>query len=229
MTNSEPMHAPVSYIAYYRLSTKGQGKSGLGLQAQKAAVGAYVRDKGILAEFSDIESGKKDDRPELLKAIHLAKEKGAKLIIAKLDRLSRNLTFISSLLDNHISFVCCDMPEANEFTIHIFAALAQQERKMISQRTKAALEAKKKSGARLGTPANLTLAHRLKGAAMRSLQARENLPNKQATKIIVRCKKENMTLTQIAWELNSDGYKTSQGKRFTPMTVKRLLDRCNTL
>ena len=216
----------MNYIAYYRVSTKGQGQSGLGLEAQRAAVVNYLKDQsGILAEFQDIESGKKNDRPQLMKAIALAKEKGAKLIIAKLDRLSRNLTFISSLLDNHLSFVCCDMPEANEFTIHIFAALAQQERKMISVRTKAALEAKKRSGAKLGTPANLSLAHRLKGAAMRSLQAQQDLRNKQATKIILRCKKEQMTLTQIAEELNKDGYKTSRGKLFTAMTIKRLYDR----
>jgi DNA invertase Pin-like site-specific DNA recombinase len=155
----------------------------------------------------------------------MAKEKGAKLIIAKLDRLSRNLTLISSLMDNQISFVCCDMPEANEFTIHIFAALAQQERKMISHRTKAALEAKRAQGTKLGSPENLTLEHRHKGGAVRADQARHDLRNKQATKIIARCRKDNMTLDQIASELNSDGYRTSGGKLFKRMTVKRLLDR----
>jgi DNA invertase Pin-like site-specific DNA recombinase len=215
----------IKYIAYYRVSTKGQGQAGLGLEAQKAAVAAYVKDNGIIAEFQDIESGKKYDWPELAKAITLAKETGAKLIIAKLDRLSRNLTFISSLMDNHISFVCCDMPEANEFTIHIFAALALQERKMISARTKAALEAKKAQGIRLGKPENLTMEHRHKGMLTRSTQARENLQNKQASKIILRSRKEGLTFTQIAKELNTDGYKTSRGKLFTPMAVKRLLDR----
>lgn len=225
MSKTDPMHTRIRYVAYYRVSTKGQGQSGLGLEAQKAAVAAYVKENGILAEFQDIESGKKDDRPELIKAIALAKEKGAKLIIAKLDRLSRNLTFISSLMDNHISFVCCDMPEANEFTIHIFAALAQQERKMISSRTKAALQAKKAQGVKLGKPGNLTAEHRLKSIVTRSAMARENLRNKQAAKIILRSRKDGLTLAQIAQELNSDGYKTSKGKLFTPMAVKRLLDR----
>jgi len=214
------------YVAYYRVSTKGQGQSGLGLEAQKSAVTSYVKNQnGIIAEYQDIESGKNDDRPELKKAIAMAKEKGAKLIIAKLDRLSRNLTFISSLMDNQVSFVCCDMPEANEFTIHIFAALAQQERKMISKRTKDALQAKKKQGVKLGKPENLTHAHRLKGGQAIADQAREDLRNKQAAKIILRCRKDNMTLEKIAEELNNDGYRTRTGKLFGRMTVKRLYDR----
>lgn len=212
------------YIAYYRVSAKGQCT--LGLDAQREAVAKYVEDpSAIIASFQEVESGNKDDRPEFAKAIALARERGAKLIIAKLDRLSRNLTFISSLMDNHISFVCCDMPEANEFTIHIFAALAQQERRMISQRTKAALQAKKAQGVKLGSPANLTMEHRMKGVASRSARAWEDIRNKEASKIILRSRKDGLTFTHIAKELNTEGYKTSRGKLFTPMAVKRLLDR----
>jgi DNA invertase Pin-like site-specific DNA recombinase len=215
-----------SYIAYYRVSTKGQEQSGLGLEAQRKVVENFVKNKGsILEEFCDIESGKNDSRKELSKAINLANQKGATLLIAKLDRLSRNLTFISSLMDSGVKFLCCDLPEANEFTIHIFAALAQQERKMISQRTKAALEVKKKAGIRLGSPKNLTYEHRLIGGRVKHEKAMEKLSNKQAAKIIVRLRKEGWTFAAIAGELNIDGYQTSMGKFFTPMSVKRLFDR----
>ncbi|MDO1451073.1 recombinase family protein [Rhodocytophaga aerolata] len=215
-----------TYIAYYRVSTKGQEQSGLGLEAQRKVVESYIKNKGhILEEFTDIESGKNDSRKELQKAISLANQKGATLLIAKLDRLSRNLTFISSLMDSGVKFLCCDLPEANEFTIHIFAALAQQERKMISQRTKAALEVKKKAGIRLGSPQNFTYEHRVKGGSSRTEKAKEVLANKQAAKIIVRLRKERWTLAAIAAELNMDGYRTSMGKLFTPMSVKRLFDR----
>ncbi len=215
-----------SYIAYYRVSTKGQEQSGLGLEAQKRVVESYVKNKGsILHEFTDIESGKNDTRKELAKAIILANQKGATLLIAKLDRLSRNLTFISSLMDSGVKFLCCDLPEANEFTIHIFAALAQQERKMISQRTKAALEAKKRRGAKLGAPHHLTYEDRVKGGKVKHEVAMEKRSNKQAAKIILRLRKEGLTLAAIAAELNLDGYQTSMGKSFTPMSVKRLFDR----
>jgi DNA invertase Pin-like site-specific DNA recombinase len=121
------------------------------------------------------------------------------------------------------------MPEANEFTIHIFAALAQQERKMISKRTVDALEAKKKQGVQLGRPENLTQDHRMKGVMVRVEAAREDLRNKQASKLIQRYRKENMTFEQIASELNNDGYRSRTGKLFMPMTVKRLHDRINSL
>lgn len=211
------------YIAYYRVSTKGQGQSGLGMEAQRAAVAAYVKDnKVILAEFQDIESGKKDNRPELMKAIAIAKEKGAKLIIAKLDRLSRNLTFISSLMDNKVSFVCCDMPEANEFTLHIFAALAQQERKMISDRTRRALEEKKKTGVKLGSPANLTYEHRLKGGKVKREEAKQNENNKRAAALIKSYRNAGMNWLTIANALNNAGFKTSRGKSFQAVQVQRI-------
>ena len=131
------------FVAYYRVSTKKQGQSGLGLDAQRSSVLSFVKDQDrLVAEFCDIESGKNDQRPELEKAIEHAKMHKARLVIAKLDRLSRNMTFVSSLMDSHVSFVCADMPDANEFTIHIFAALAQQERKMIGERTKKSLDEK---------------------------------------------------------------------------------------
>src|SRR5690606_8029265 len=111
-------------------------------------------NRSLIGEFTDIETGKNDNRPELRKAIELAKESNSTLVIAKLDRLSRNLTFISTLMDAKIKFVCTDMPDANELTIHIFAALAQWERIRIGERTRAALAALKARGKRLGKPEN---------------------------------------------------------------------------
>ena len=141
------------FIAYYRVSTDKQGKSGLGLDAQRKAVVDYL-DGGkwtLLDEFTEIESGKRNDRPELEKALAACKKHRAKLVIAKLDRLSRNLAFIAMLMDRKVDFVCCDNPTATKFTIHILAAVAEHERDAISARTKAALAAAKANGKKLGS------------------------------------------------------------------------------
>ncbi len=216
----------MSHIAYYRVSTTKQGQSGLGLEAQRQAVMRYVgSDKILAAEFTDVESGKNDNRPELQKAIDQAQREGAVLLIAKLDRLSRNLTFISMLMDAHVKFVCCDMPQANEFTIHIFAALAQQERKMISERTKAALQSKKAQGVQLGKPENLSQLAAAKGLVIRQANARAHKGNRQATELIQFYRKQGLTYAAIAERLNELGYKTRRGKNFHPQTVHMLFHR----
>src|SRR5450631_1283695 len=140
------------FISYLRVSTDKQGALGHGIEAQRAAITSYLNGGAweLLQELVEVESGKKNDRPKLREALGLCKLTGATLIIAKLDRLSRNMNFISSLQDSGIKFIACDMPTANEFTIHIFAALAQHERKVISQRTKDALKAARDSGVKLG-------------------------------------------------------------------------------
>jgi len=131
----------MKYVAYYRVSTKKQGESGLGLEAQRTAVQRFTNNctNCIVAEFTDIESGKNDDRTQLKQAIEAAKKHEAQLLIAKLDRLSRNAAFIFTLRDSQVDFICADMPNANRVTIGIMAVLAQDERERISQRTKAAL------------------------------------------------------------------------------------------
>ncbi len=139
------------HVAYYRVSTDRQGKSGLGLDAQRAAVAAYLAGRGEkIAEFTEIESGKRNDRPQLAAALMLCRQQKARLIIAKLDRLARNVHFISGLMESGVDFVAVDMPEANRLTLHILAAVAEHEREMISQRTKAAREQAKARGTRLG-------------------------------------------------------------------------------
>jgi DNA invertase Pin-like site-specific DNA recombinase len=234
------------YIAYYRVSTKSQGQSGLGLEAQKTAVRQFVKCDGpaewselapmrasgpcIIDEFVEVESGKNNNREQLQLTIDTAKKKGCRLIIAKLDRLSRNAGLIFALRDSGVDFVCADMPDANTLTIGIFATLAQHERELISSRTKAALAAKKKGGVKLGKPENLTYEHRVKGGKVKAYEARQDIRNKQAAKIIVRCRNEKkMTLEQVARELNEDGYRTRMGKLFTRMAVKRLYDRSNVI
>jgi DNA invertase Pin-like site-specific DNA recombinase len=142
------------FVAYYRVSTDQQGASGLGLEAQRSAVAAYL-DGGpwrLVAEHTEVESGKRADRPELAKALAACRKHKAKLVIAKLDRLSRNLAFIATLMDSGVEFVAVDNPHANKLTIHILAAVAQHEREAISERTKAALAAAKARGKRLGNP-----------------------------------------------------------------------------
>src|SRR5262249_5437119 len=140
------------FIAYYRVSTDKQGKSGLGLDAQRRAVIDYL-DGGkwtLLDEFTEIESGKRNDRPELENALAACKKHKAKLVIAKLDRLSRDLAFIATLMTKKVDFICCDNPTATKFTIHILAAVAEHERDAISARTKAGLAAAKANGKKLG-------------------------------------------------------------------------------
>jgi DNA invertase Pin-like site-specific DNA recombinase len=143
-----------NYIAYYRVSTERQGLSGLGLEVQKDVVVRYINEQDkLLAEYTEIESGKRhSNRPQLLKAIEECRKYKATLIIARLDRLARNVAFISALMDNGTDFTACDMPEANRLTIHILASVAEHERGMISKRTKEALQQAKLRGKKLGNP-----------------------------------------------------------------------------
>ncbi|AUD07160.1 resolvase [Spirosoma pollinicola] len=217
------------YIAYYRVSTKSQGESGLGLEAQRTAVAGYVngsdRRAVIVAEFTEVELGKKDKRVELIAAIDRAMKEGAVLVIAKLDRLSRNASFIFTLHDSGVNFQCVDMPDANTLTIGIFATLAQHERELISQRTKAALSAKKAQGAILGKPENLTAEAQKKGVAGNVRRAAENENNRRASSMIALMRQAGRNYVQIAAELNRAGFRTARGAQFQATQVKRLIAR----
>jgi DNA invertase Pin-like site-specific DNA recombinase len=140
------------FIAYYRVSTEKQGRSGLGLEAQREAVRNHLNGGSwrLAAEVVEVESGKRNDRPKLAEALRLCRLHGATLIIAKLDRLARNVAFISNLMESGVEFTAVDFPQANRLTVHILAAVAEHEREMISQRTKAALAAAKARGTKLG-------------------------------------------------------------------------------
>jgi DNA invertase Pin-like site-specific DNA recombinase len=209
------------YVAYYRVSTKQQGASGLGLQAQRHSVAQFIGSDILLAEYTEVESGKHDKRPQLQAALDFAKRHDATLVIAKLDRLSRNAGFIFALRDARVNFVCADMPEANTLTIGIFAVLAQYERELISQRIVAALAAKKAQGFKLGNPENLTYNDRVKGATVRKEQSREG--SKQAAQVAKLLREKGLTLRAIAEELHKTGFRTPKGKEFRPTSVLRLV------
>jgi DNA invertase Pin-like site-specific DNA recombinase len=215
------------FVAYYRVSTEKQGRSGLGLEAQREAVQSYLNGGSwsLAAEVTEIESGKRNDRPELDRALGLCRLYGATLIVAKLDRLARNVAFISKLMESGVDFVAVDLPQATRFTIHILAAVAEHEREMISQRTKAALGAAKARGVKLGTPANLSdqLGGRAKGnaamAAKAAKRAADLLP------LILPMKAGGASLRQIADGLNRCGVPAPRGGDWSAVAVKRILDR----
>ncbi|TYQ00227.1 DNA invertase Pin-like site-specific DNA recombinase [Tenacibaculum adriaticum] len=214
------------YISYYRVSTQKQGQSKLGLEAQKTSVNIFLSDKDqLIAEYEEVESGKKNNRLKLLKAIEHCKATNSTLLIAKLDRLSRNVQFIYTLRDSNVNFVCCDLPDANTVTIGILAVLAQEERERTSQRTKKALEELRKKGVKLGTPENLTPEARKKGTLKVIQNAKENPNNKKATAMIVLLRKEKLSYRKIAAKLNEEGFKTRRDKEFSASQVLILYDR----
>ena len=212
----------MDYVPYYRVSTAGQGKSGLGLSAQREIVSRFVKTGDqLLLEFVEIESGKRADRPQLTAAIAHAKQHGARLLIAKLDRLSRNVSFIFSLRNSEVDFVACDIPDANTLTVGIMAVLAQHERELIGERTRAALQAKKAQGFKLGTP-NLTPAIREQGRLVQQHNARTHPANVQGAELVRLYRNEGLTYQAIAERLNRMGFATRRGKPFQPMSVHRL-------
>jgi DNA invertase Pin-like site-specific DNA recombinase len=217
---------PCKLVAYLRVSTSEQGRSGLG--AQEAAVAAYVRSSGcrLLKTYKEVESGRKSERVALTAAIAHAKRAGATLVIAKLDRLSRNVAFIANLKEQGVDFIACDNPQANRLTVHILAAVAEQEAKMISDRTKAALTAYKARGGTLGTP-NLTPEARAKGAA-RAAQVNPQKRIKfyrQHEDTARTMREQGMSYAAIAQALNDEGSVTRRGKAWNAMQVHRLLNQ----
>jgi DNA invertase Pin-like site-specific DNA recombinase len=210
------------FVAYYRVSTKQQGASGLGLDAQKEAVARWL-DGGrwrLIGEFTEVESGKRNDRPKLADALRACKLYGAKLIIAKLDRLARNVAFISNLMESGVEFVAVDFPEANRLTVHILAAVAEHEREMISQRTKAALAAAKARGVRLGNP-NLQPGTNTKRATERKITQADEF----AARVLPVAREIGGSYQSIAAALNERGIGSSRGGRWHAASVMRLLKR----
>jgi DNA invertase Pin-like site-specific DNA recombinase len=195
------------FIAYYRVSTKRQGKSGLGLSAQQEAVREYLNGGKwkLVEEVVEVESGKRKDRPDLLRALQLCKVHNATLLIAKLDRLARNVAFVSALMESGVEFIALDCPQANRFTVHILAAVAEHEANLISQRTKAALAAAKRRGVKLGWVNPNISKYASKGAktanANRSVEAAER--RERLLPIIADIKANGaVSLRDVAAELN---------------------------
>ena len=216
----------MNYICYYRVSTKAQGRSGLGLGDQQSIVGRYLRERDqIIAEFTEIESGRKSERPKLQEAIRDCKQQKAKLLIAKLDRLSRNVAFVMTLRDSGVDFVACDLPDANTLTVGMMVTFAQYEAERTSERTRAALAQKKAQGFKLGKPENLTLQAIQKGEAIRVNNAVTNKANVQATELAKLYRNKGMTYAQIADKLTQTHYQTRRNKQFDGKAVYRLLQR----
>ena len=218
------------FIAYYRVSTERQGKSGLGLEAQRKSVSDYLNggNWSLIGEFTDIESGKNNVRPELTKALSLAKLTGATLVIAKLDRLSRNATFLMSLRDAGVEFVAVDLPNANRLTVGIMALVAEQEREAISNRTKAALGAAKARGVKLGG---------YRAAARpdptRGLTGIKNKAEHFAASVFPVVREIEASgvpsLNGIARELELRGIKTARGGAWSATSVKNLIKKSTCL
>lgn len=219
------------FIGYVRVSTDKQGKSGLGIEAQRKAITDYLNGGNweLIAEYAEVESGKIDERIELQKALKHCQMTGATLVIAKLDRLSRDSHFIGSIMKSGIEFIACDMPAANKFTIHILAAVAEHEREMISMRTKAALQAAKAKGKVFGNPKNLNPEAAAKGRVI-GVKSRQRKANEFAVKvssIIHEFAVKGLSLNQIARELNKSEILTARGKigSWTPTAVKNVIAR----
>ncbi|MBB6466034.1 DNA invertase Pin-like site-specific DNA recombinase [Aminobacter lissarensis] len=206
----------MKYVGYYRVSTKKQSKSGLGLEAQQHMVREFAGSHGqLVAEFVEVESGRKDQRSELAKAMSHAKKAGASLLIARLDRFSRRVSFIASMMEKGVPLVVAEMPHATDFQLHIFAALAQEERRLISERTKAALAQAKRRGQVLGRNGRFLALENRRLAEERARSMMSTLPEGW----------QMMTFSEIARQLNTSGHRTANGCKFFPQSVKNLLSR----
>ena len=206
------------FIGYFRVSTDKQGAAGLGMDAQREAVTRFIGQRGqIVAEYVEVESGRKNNRPQLTAALDECKARRATLVIAKLDRLARNVYFISGLMESKVEFQAVDMPDANRLTIHVLAAVAEHEREMISQRTKAALAQAKARGTKLGNP-------RAVESVAGARAAREfPKPPAKVLKLIADHRMAGASLREIARELNQLGIKTPRGSQWYACTVNAML------
>ncbi|WP_434619959.1 recombinase family protein [Tabrizicola sp. M-4] len=225
------MAAGQRLVAYERVSTVRQGQSGLGLEAQRRQIAEFAASRGaeVLARFTEVESGRKADRPELAKALHHAKVTGATLVIAKLDRLSRNAAFLLALRDSGVKFVAVDMPEANDLTVGIMALVAEAEREAISRRTKEALASAKARGVKLGNPNGAAALKRAGkgGVALRAtVAANADQFARDLAPVIADIRAAgHTTLRAVAAELSARGIRTRRGGQWGVGNVKDLLGR----
>lgn len=215
------------FVAYYRVSTARQGRSGLGLDAQQAAVRGHLNGGAwsLVAEVVEIESGKRSDRPKLAEALRLCRLHKATLIIAKLDRLARNVAFVSALMESGVEFVAVDFPQANRLTVHILAAVAEHEAKAISERTKVALAQAKARGRKLGGDRGHMPRIAGQGHAA-SLAVRQEKAKGRAADLLPMIAEARAagatTLQAVADALNARGITTARGGQWSPVQVRRV-------
>lgn len=217
-----------SYVAYLRQSTMKQQLSGLGIDAQREIIHNYIKDKTLIAEYVETESGKKSDRPQLMEALALCRKTNSILIVAKLDRLSRNVAFTSRLLESDVEIVFCDFPQANRLILHIISSIAEYEANLISQRTRQSLQAKKNRGVKLGMASNLMSKHRQaieNSCKTNRAKAEKNPNNRRAIALLRTLIPQNLSLTEMTILLNEQGFTAPNGGKFQITQVKRLIDR----
>ncbi len=216
--------AAAEFVAYYRVSTGRQGASGLGLDEQRQAVAGHVRTGQLVAEFTEIESGRRHtNRPQLLAALAECRKRRAMLLIARLDRLARNVALIAALMENGTDFMACDMPTANRLTIHILAAVAEHEREMVSKRTKAALAEAKRRDTKLGNP-------RIEEARREALQAHQaQRPATEVLNLMTNWRRQAWTLRQIADKLNKLSIRPPRGRQWYASSVKNQIARVSSM
>ena len=214
-----------SYVKYTRVSTKDQGDSGLGLAAQERDIDLYLTNYSevpyeVIGSFQDIESGANGDRSELKKALDMCRKTGATLLVSKLDRLSRKVSFIATLMDDKkVKFVVASMPRADKTMLHIYATMAEMERDFISTRTKAALQVAKANGKKLGGLRDKTMKRN------EAMQVKADSHAERFMKTIGPMKEAGLNLSQIAEALNSNGVKTVRGGNWTATQVSRVIER----
>lgn len=219
-------------VVYLRVSTDKQGKSGLGLDAQRSAVREFLRDESwsIVEEHVEVESGRKSDRPELERAFANCRIHSAILVLAKLDRLSRDAHFLLGMKNSGIDFVCVDMPSANRVTISILSIVAEEEARLISVRTRAALQQAKARGTRLGNPKNLSnearACGRAKSATVRALKSERRLGDLAPIVMSLRQTGHN-SYSKLAMALNERSIPAPRGGNWSPAQVHRLMTRFN--
>lgn len=212
-------------VAYYRVSTVQQGRSGLGLEAQRAAVQALAQQRGLelVAEFQEVESGRKRRRPQLAAALEHCRRSGAVLLIARLDRLARSVSVISSLMDSGVQFLACDMPHADRLTLHVTAAVAEQESRLISERTRAAMAARRARGLPVGDARNFPPGAAQEGGEVMRQAALQAM--RPAATYAALLRGQGLSLRQIALMLSAGGFQTRQGGPWDATQVRRILLR----
>ena len=217
-----------TFVAYLRQSTMKQQVSGLGVEAQREIIKNHLKDNPLITEFVETESGKKSNRPKLMEALALCRKTNSVLIVAKLDRLSRNVAFTSKLLESDVEIVFCDFPQANRLILHIISSIAEYEANLISQRTKQSLQAKKARGIKLGKSENLM--NKFEQAISNSsktnkAKAESNPNNMRAIALLRSLVLQGKSLSEMTNLLNEQGFVTSKGCKFQIVQVKRLLTK----
>lgn len=217
------------FVAYYRVSTARQGRSGLGIEAQKRAVQTHLNGAKLISEFTEVETGRRSDRPTLAEALAACRVHRAILVIAKLDRLARNVAFVSSLMDAGVEFQACDFPQANRLTIHILAAVAEHEARMISDRTRAALAAAKARGTVLGGFRDRagTCTDLAKARSVRTAKAEQRAIDLAVTIEQLRLAGA-YSLRSIAAGLNARGIVAARGGQWSAAQVRTVIARAAT-